>query len=192
MISSSNYSSFSSPLGENLVRIDTIGDGSCFFHAIISAFFKPYIENTIDKSEFIVKFRKDLSDVLEKKYDTLGGGSFVELSRDDKEYSLESLKKMLNSNSSVDNRFHQLISDVINKDIYILYTRTGNVYKSADDLKLLYKNRDSIVILYMPGHYELIGRINNITREITTLFDSNDSFIKNIRRELCDLKEEDK
>ncbi len=189
-ITYANYSIFTSELSNNLVKIDTIGDGSCFFHAIISAFFKPYIENTIDRIKFIKQFRKDLSETLYSQYRKLGNGSFLELSRSVDEYSLQSLKEMLDSNLPVDNRFHQFISDVINKDIYILYSITNNVYKSADDLKLLYKNRDSIVILYTPGHYELIGRLNNITKEITTVFNYNDSFIKNIQKELSNLKEE--
>ena len=56
----------------NMIRINTDFDGSCFFHALAKAYFKPYITGKIDNSEFnrrdfIKNLRKDLSKTLETK-----------------------------------------------------------------------------------------------------------------------------
>jgi hypothetical protein len=53
----------------------------------------------------------------------------------------------------------------------------------GDDYDLLYKRRKSIVILYLPGHYELVGvRYKNGVEK--TLFSPDDPFIKVLRRRM--------
>ena len=180
---------------EGLVRIGTIGDGSCYFHAIAKSFFTPYklgkLDGTVlNRSEFIRKLRKDLANKLSEPvdsanqqnvryYDLLSRGKLGELSRGLPQLSLENMKKLLDSSLSVDNRFNEFVSNVLNKDIYLLDFLKKDVYVTGDDADILYKGRDSIILLTMPGHYELVG----LTTEqgIQTLFPSNHPLIRKIR-----------
>ncbi len=63
----------------------------------------------------------------------------------------------------------------LNKDIYVLNLPKGDVEIVGDD-ELLYKGRDSIVVLYMPGHYDLVGVLNP-DNSISTLFSADNPFI---------------
>lgn len=178
-----------------LVRIRTIGDGSCFFHAIAKAYFIPYkigmIDGiAIDRREFIRELRKDLSIKLgeeidnggKRYYDILSRGKLGEIGKEMKEYTLENMQKELNSSLPVDNVYNEFISNILNKDIYILDYITKDVYITGDDDDILYKDRDSIVILYIPGHYELIGEEKN--EGILTLFKPENELIKRIRERI--------
>ncbi len=77
------------------------------------------------------------------------------------------MQKELDSSASVSNIYNEFISDQLDKDIYILDAVKQDVYMTGTDHDLLYKDRTSIVILYMPGHYELVGVINDDYIETT-------------------------
>ena len=180
---------------KNMYRIRIIGDGSCFFHALAESYCKPYREGIngklkINKREFIRNLRKELSEKLKSKidpldknspifYDTLSRGKLREMSKDMPIYKLENMVKELDSNLPVDNKFNEFISNVLEKDIYILDLENKDVYITGDDDDILYKNRDSIVIGNLPGHYELIGIMKD--NKIKTLFPYNHPFIEKIR-----------
>ena len=128
----------------------------------------------------VKNFRAEIADELESinletgktEYELLGNGYYAEFNRSvspvvgDK-YSLKSLKRELLSNSPVDHVYIQLISDRLDIDIYLINSTTEDIYTTGSEIKTLYKGRNSIVILYTPGHYDLIG----IQRE------SSDEFI---------------
>jgi len=185
-----------------LIRIRTDADGSCFFHAIAKAYFKPYITGKtkdgkpIDRKKFVRSLRKDLSKMLANKvdpknpdsktwYETVANGEWPRISEKMEEYSLKSMQKELDSNASVSNIYNEFISDQLNKDIYILDGIKQDVYMTGTDEKLLYKDRLSIVILYLPGHYELVGVEEN--GYIQTSFESNSGLIKMIRKRMKEL-----
>jgi len=185
-----------------LIRIRTDADGSCFFHAIAKAYFKPYITGKtkdgkpIDRKKFVRSLRKDLSKMLANKvdpknpdskiwYETVANGEWPIISQKMNEYSLESMQKELDSNASVSNIYNEFISDQLNKDIYILDGITQDVYMTGTDENLLYKNRTSIVILYLPGHYELIGIEDN--GYIQTSFETNSDLIQMIKKRMKEL-----
>lgn len=167
----------------NLVSIATLGDGSCYFHAIVAAFHRPYI--TMDeenKKKFIQEFRKDLSFFLPKVYDGLANGEMNELSKLSSEYSLNELQRGLSSMEPVGNVYHELVSNIINKDIYVLWDRTRELYRAGDNSDILYKNRESIVICYLDsGHYTLIGCLDREINKIQTTFPSDHPFILKIK-----------
>jgi len=190
----------------NMVRIHTEGDGSCFFHAILNACYKPYIKGvtgdgvSLNRRECVKNFRKDLANKLDdyidsnprnkKWYDILSRGDLKAHSKDLPELSLENMKRTLDSNSSVDHIFNELISEVILKDIYLLDFEKKDVYITGDDEDILYKNRKSIVILAIPGHYELVGvyRVNKKgLLVVQTLFAHDDEFIKIIRKRMREI-----
>lgn len=167
-----NRTPFSYP---NMVRIDTVADGSCFFHAIANAYFIPYWENALNgqpmsKHRFITAMRNDLATRLGEQvsfntnsnhpithYDLLSRGQLCEFAKAVPRYSLENMQKELRSHSAVDNVYNEFISNQLNKDIYLLDATKRDVFVTGDDDDILYKNRESIVVLYHPGHYELVG-----------------------------------
>ena len=179
----------------NMVRIKTIPDGSCFFHALCNAFFIPYRTGKItcdDGSEISITQRqivKGLRDDLAKKlasridanpespryYDVISRGQLGDFSMGVNHYSLENMQKELQSDDPIDHIYNEFISDLINKDIYLLDLEKEDVYVTGNDIDILYKNRESIVILSMPGHYELVGVRDNGT--IKTLFKPDHEFI---------------
>jgi hypothetical protein len=182
----------------NMVRIRTPQDGSCFFHAIAKAYFEPYIigklnNEPLNRKTFIRKLRKDLSNKLKSRvdptdpespiyYNKLSRGQLQEFSISVPTYSLENMVKELDSNLAVDNVYNEFISDQLDKDIYILDAIKQDVYITGYDDEILYKNRPSIVILYLPGHYELIGLEEN--GNVKTLFDPDHNFIRAIRERM--------
>jgi len=189
--------------GFNLIRIRTDLDGSCFFHAIAKSYFKPYIIGKIDnepfdRTEFIKNLRKDLSKTLALKVDPedpdsktyyayLSNGEFENISETMPKYSLKHMQKELRSSTtSISNIYNEFISDQLNLDIYILNAKTKDVYMTGSDNSLLYKNRKSVVILYLPGHYELIGLMDK-DNNIETIFSPNSKFIKKIKKRMSEL-----
>ena len=188
--------------GFDLIRIRVPMDGNCFFHSILKAYFKPYIVGKIDgetfnRKEFIKNLRKDLAKKLGSRveprnknsktyYQTLSKGELENISKDIPAYSLKNMQKELNSSSAVSNIYNEFISNELDIDIYILDAEKKDVYMTGTDEELLYKNRKSVVILYMPGHYELVGLMNS-NDEVETLFSSNSELIQKIRQRMKEL-----
>ena len=174
-------------------------DGSCYFHCIIDSFYIPYkvgrIKNTpFDRKEFIKKFRSDLAKRLDwphpvsknKTYfQTLSRGKSPELSKEiPGEITLDGMKNHLLTSGWASYIYHELVSDILGYDIYILNNDIKDVYIiDSGMMKQYYKNRKSIVLLFFPqGHFELI--CIKIRGKINTLFEWNDPFIKAIRRRI--------
>ena len=189
--------------GFKMMRLRTEADGSCFFHALAKAYFKPYItgkikDKPLNRKKFIRSLRTDLSKKLGSKvdpidpesktyYETLSKGELTKIAEEMPEYSLERMEKELDSNSPISNIYNEFISNQLDIDLYILDGIKRDVYMTGTDDKLLYKNRKSIVILYLPGHYELVGimRENNY---LETYFDPQDPFILRIRERMNELR----
>ena len=169
---------------EGLVKKKEINDGSCYFHSIADAFYRPYQLGEINRSEYIKNLRKDLSNKLTSEiYHKLGRGQLREFSTRVKGFSLDEMKKQLDSNEPIDNRFNEFISNIINKDIYIINYEKKNIYVTGKDEDILYKNRDSIVIIWCDGnHYDLAGVIEG--RRLVTLFKYDHPFIQTIRKNM--------
>ena len=103
---------------DNLVRIATIGDGSCFIHAVLKGFFREYQENNNARFRFelAMKMRRDLGIALglnNPKYpdhtywETANKGSFPRLLMQelmdenligilDTDYSIYGLQRLFN------------------------------------------------------------------------------------------------
>jgi hypothetical protein len=181
----------------DLIRIDTIADGSCLFHAIANSFFVPYHTEIVDgnkttRKEIIQKMRKELSESLSSPissspnskthYQVINSGNTANfpICLDSPEYnfSLENMKKQLNSNNYIGYGYIEFISNVLGKNIYILNHSTQDLYpfEKTELLNIYRKNRPSIVVYYEPKHYELVGIMNNGI--VDTYFDSNHTFIK--------------
>ena len=181
----------------NMFRIFTpIENQGSFYHALLNALFKPYRSGTIDgltvsQFEMVRRLRNDLAYTLTVKdakknttnYQGLANGNIQNLSYNSQEYKLKTMQDNILKNLPGGNIYIEYISDQMNIDIYILDGNRRDVIFSGDNLSRLYKNRKSVVLLYIPGHYELVGIIDEEGRQITT-FDPKDRFINVIRRRL--------
>ena len=176
-------------LDYDFIRIGAIGDGSCMFHSILQGFNKSYINSSVqDKIKITRQFRNDLSEILDEKisgkmcYKQLSRGSLEDFSKVVPETSLDNMKKSLSSNQWGDVRFLELISNVLNIDIFVIWSETKKLYNLGDK-DLYYKNRDSIIILNSGNfHFDTIGlKTKNGNR---TLFDKNEPVIKQLRAKL--------
>jgi hypothetical protein len=188
-----------------MVRIRTIGDGSCYFHAILNSYFVPYRSERVNdqivpRKETVKQFRATLAWQLEQPsdannpcsprvYDVLSRGELANMAEHVPNYSLVNLQRQLLSDEAVDNMYQELISNSIGMDIYILSAENLDVYITGDDDPILYKNRPSIVLLYIPGHYELVG-IKKKDGQIPTLFSPESDFIRAIKKRTKELKQE--
>tara|TARA_Y100000310_G_C20534554_1_gene740205 strand:- start:40 stop:594 length:555 start_codon:yes stop_codon:yes gene_type:complete len=176
-------------LDYDFVRIGAIGDGSCMFHSILQGFNKSYINSSVqDKIKTTRQFRNDLSEILDEEingkicYNQLSRGKLEEFSKMVPETSIENMKRSLSSNQWGDIRFLELISNVLNIDIFVIWSKTKEIYNLGDK-DLYYKNRDSIVILNSGNiHFDTIGlKTENGNR---TLFGKNEPIIKQLRSKL--------
>lgn len=182
-----------------MVAIYTIGDGNCYFHALTHAYYIPYRTQslqgkTVSRREIVRNLRNSLSvrlgepiDPLNPNgptfYDQLSRGKLYEFGKSIPEYSFEEMRKRLRSSSAVGNEYNEFVSDQLDKDIYILDYEKQDVYITGDDDDLLYKDRSSIVLLYMPGHYELVG-IQDKNGKIQTYFSPTHPFIQFLKNRM--------
>lgn len=191
-----------------MVRIRTIADGSCYFHAIANAYYPPYQtgilnDKAISKTQIVRSLRSDLALRLAQpvdplnpisplNYDLLGRGQLKTFAlgmlnngiydRNIPIYTLENMQRELRSGEAIDNVYHEFISNQLNKDIYILDGENQDVQFTGDDYDLLYKGRPSIVLYYFPEHYELVGIKEE--KSIQTYFDPDSEFIQAINQRL--------
>lgn len=169
-----------------LVIIDVPADGSCFFHALILSIYKPYQLNKINKWKFVREFRKNLAYKLIEDYDKLSNGKLKELSKEMPEVSLSAMIQELDSSKAISNIYNEFISDLLNRDIYLLDYQKKDVYMTGSDLNLLYKGRKSTVLVINGNHYQLVG-IKKSDGSIKVGFDHDHPFILKIQKRIKEL-----
>ncbi len=170
--------------GFDVMRFETPTDGNCMFHAISNAFFTPYHTEILNgqkttRNNIIKNFRKSLSDKLGETiddtgktyYDTLNNGNTATFALDVPEFTLENMQKTLDSTDSIGFGFLEFISNVLGIDIYILNSNTQDIYVT-DELLLSIRCRNSIILYYMDGHYELVG-VKNCDKFVTYFLPTN-------------------
>lgn len=186
-----------------LVRIRAQGDGSCYFHAITQGFFTPYRTGLlggvpVNRRELVQKLRSELAMRLQSRvnpldatspliYDTLSGGQLRAFAEAVPTYSLENMVRELQGGGPVDHAYHELVSNELEKDIYILDGPRQDVVNLVNG-HLFYKDRKSLVLYYQPGHYDLVG-VRMDTGAIRTLFSPQDPYIQQLRTRLRQLSQ---
>lgn len=178
----------------NLVLIRTLPDGSCFFHSVFRSFFPNYYyASDIKRAKFVKYLRnalaEDLTEIISEGklyYDTLSNGQLRKLSKEcpQLECSLEEMIDELNSDRFVANHYHEMTSDKLNKDIYIIDLNKQDLYLTGVIPNILYKNRDSIFIGYDENkqHFDLIGVRQG--ENIETLFSPEHEFTLMVKNRL--------
>ena len=181
--------------GHNICSFWTIADGSCLLHGILNGYWLPYYTSK-NRSLVMTDIRTRLAVELSKpapggkviRYDLLSGGKMKEIGAglvdpaDSFGYTLEGMTKRLISSASLGNESIEHIGNIIDKDIYLLDSKTMDVYLITyySGLEYIHKKRNSVVLLYVPGHYELMG-LRDKDGVIATIFAHNDPFIRFIR-----------
>jgi hypothetical protein len=198
---SSKYSSF--------VKVHVAPDGSCFFHAVLSAISETYnteektIRNEygdyqvvrIDKTSFVVNERARMSKLLASPisnvpgaktyYEILSSGYYKnEGSKAYPElYSLEAMQRVLmDPIEFIGLEFLEFISLIYDIDIYILYDENKDIYVTGNSYDSFYKGRNSIVLIYSQAkeHFDVIGLWHD--NGISDYFTPDNSFIKALRK----------
>lgn len=184
-----------------LVKIASMPDGSCFIHSLCAALYVSYrtgIKNNkpISKREIARNLRHELAVKLDERidplnpksltyYDTLGNGEVATLGKTVADYSLISMKAILDSSANIGHEFFEYISDILKVDLYFLSEKEQDVYPTADELSAIYKNRDSIIMIHSGDHFDLIGLKSGA--EIYTIFKPENELILFIRSKLATL-----
>jgi hypothetical protein len=172
-----------------LVSVNTPMDGNCLFHAILNAtsylYREGYIEGKeVKRSTMVSVLRKEMAEKLstipngkkESYYDSLSNGNIKAFSENVPEFTLEYMTAELMSNKPIGYGYIEYICDIFDSDIYILERNRKDLYITHEMLYCIKGNRNSIVLLYMEGHYELVGILKET--EITTYFTSDHSLIQ--------------
>jgi hypothetical protein len=177
----------------NLVILTTVSDGSCFFHSVLRAFNTSYItsKSITDRVNLARTFRNALADRLDEidpvsgknYYSVLNQGRLSEISEGIKEYTKDGLQKELRSEASVDNIYQELISNALHIDIYIIDGAKKDIFSVGNSFDCYYKGRNSIILYYSGGHYEVIG-LKHSNGEIDTIFTPLHPLIQSCRSRL--------
>lgn len=171
----------------NLVRIRTPMDGSCLIHAICKSYNKLYRLGSIngmvlDRHDFVRRLRSSLAKLFPNYYNQstslkkfskeLNGA--LSFGKDENDFTLSRMIKILDSDQSLDYSFFEFISDIFEKDIYVINSDTMDFYNYG----ITYKSRPSIIILFLPKsqHFELVGKVNP-DGYISTLFSPDNPLI---------------
>lgn len=143
------------------IPISTIGDGSCFIHALLQACNKTY--NKLDKNNKMLMVRRLrilIGNHLEKSdmYDNLSRGELKEISNFVFEAKKEYMIRYIRSNNWITYHYIELISIIFNINIFIVNNDKNTLYNFGDDELLYKKNRNSIFINYIDqAHFETLA-----------------------------------
>ena len=187
-----------------VVRIGTIGDGSCFFHALLKAFYAPYA----NKNKYSIrvdlarKLRRDLASILEMKdpdsvanetyYQTAAKGSWVEYSKQQLiganfgvDFRLPAIQTSLNSSGDVGDEVYQFVGDLLGINIYVMNATQIDLHPMLNT-SIGGRYQPSVVIAGNGYHYETVGIDSGLGVGIQTVFYPNDPFLIALRSKIDD------
>ena len=181
----------SSPIWiSNMVRLLTHMDiGSSLVHATINAFYIPYRKGllfgqNISQVEMVHVFRNELAVSLLKNVpgrdttyvEELGNGTWVSMFSTNIENLIYQLRTPTFDFDSV---MIEHLSNVIDKDIYVISAELQDIDSTSIDMCTRYKKRPSIVVLQLKKHYELMG-IRLPGGEFITIFSPSHPWIQSL------------
>jgi len=180
-----------------MVRLRTLPDPGSLLHAVFNAFFVPYRSNQfnhnsepVGRKEMVNAYRTHLANRLTEPidpsntlspgvYECLGRGKMKEYASIIKEYHIDVMRSELCDESFfLDDKYLELVSNEISKDIYVLNALTQDVHVfDHSDIEMYYKGRPAVVVLFLPGHFELVG-IQKDNGDVVTHFSPTSSFVQ--------------
>ena len=184
---------------ENVVRIGSISDGSCFVHSVLNAYLKVYQTNPDVKfrKEFVKNFRRDLSHTLrfpdpnnpdKIRYETAADGQFANLYAEQLlglkfedvfgqkvDFSIEGLEKRFDSSDYLGDEVYSYVADLLNINVYVMRLTSKDLYPHLNTGE----GKKSIIISGNGYHFETIGVERNGLYQ--TFFESDDPLILKIR-----------
>lgn len=183
--------------GEELYALNTISeDNSCLIHSILRGLFKNYSGLTKrDKISLAQDYRRKIAERLqaidpktgETYYRGMFNGRIVELARTIPDYQLEYMVGELLSHSFLDHHLQEIISDLLDCDIYFISKSSGDVFIDTKEIySLCYKGRNSIIIYHYDKHYETIGTVRSLTTYFT-VFAPDDALIQCLNARLVNV-----
>lgn len=143
-------------------------DNHCFFHSLLLAISPDYIhhyenDNQLAMRRMAILWRKILAKELIRenkgitKYHKMFQGNIFKISNEFREYSLEMMKKKLESEEWIDYVYFDFMSNEIDRDIFILDWENKSIYKTLDE-NIRIKNRIAIILIYIDqSHYNLMA-----------------------------------
>lgn len=170
----------------NFQSLSTIGDGSCFLHAVVSSLCPQYYKLNHDQKIKLAKnIRYDLALALKDDliYNSLSRGQIEEISKSVKEMSKNYMQAYLVSGEWINMSFIELISNILNINIIIIRHATKDFYYTGDPEIYFKKQRDSLFIYYYDNaHFETM----HVETEdgFKCLFSSNSQIVKDCMNKL--------
>lgn len=196
-INDDTYAPLKCTWAEKLVRIATLGEGNCFIHAVLKAFYKKYQENNNAKYriEMATKIRRDLALILSYEntkypsftyWETVANGRFPvllmqqlsdeSLVRDlGLDFSSNGLMYFLNSYQFLGDEVYAFIAEIFGINVYILRATKDDLFPHLTT-KTLGDKKKSAVIVGNTQHYEVLAI--DKPEGFQTLFDADDDFIR--------------
>lgn len=178
--------------GHKVFAIGTSADGNCFLHSILQGFCQTYDEEKIlKKREFVKVLRQELAKKLGEKsrerpsltyYEILSEGNFESFSIGAPEFTLEGMQKILLSKEYLGYGFLEFLSNMFDKDIYVLSYSEKKLYITDEYRYSIKGNRDSLIILFRGDHFETVGILNG--DYINTTFRSDHKIIRRLREQI--------
>lgn len=174
-----------------VVRIATIGDGSCFIHATLKSYLPSYANNPSlnNRLEMARNIRRDLAYTLQlpdskhpglNYYQSYQNGIFKtyhdKLGDSDVDYSIEGLQEIFNSTRYLGQEMYGYAGERLGINPIVVMAKTNNIVKmSGDDIRYS-RHPKHIMITGNGAHYESIG-IYKEGEGIQTVFNLDDSFL---------------
>jgi hypothetical protein len=168
----------------NLLAYTTIGDGSCFFHAVAKLIEPSYfsIESLAQKVEITTKFRKELADALYKIDPKTGKEYYLstvlpEFARTNPLYSLSSVYKKLSDPKEFGEDFmYSLIPLFMGVDLVVLEYRNGDLVPNADTIGTI--DRPIICLVNYDAHFEALTEYDPVSNTSIPSFTRQSPFIQ--------------
>lgn len=161
---------FSSRGINKLLRYGNPQDGSCYIHAILRAFSKPYKKLTVaERSVFIIQLRKELSAHYTREiHDGIGNGYFA--TSEVPAYRYENMKLAIaDPGYWIPQPLMEFIGDQLETNVYIIRGIDAEPYVFGDTASHVKPGRKNVVLYWInDNHYETVGQLelNNQVRQV--------------------------
>ena len=186
---------------EPVYRLATIGDGSCFFHAVLKGYYDKYQNDSTYRyrKELVKDLRSDLSKALslpdpdhpgKNYYQTISDGTIAELGNmgiqltDDFghriDYSLRGLESLLASESFIGDEIYSFVSSMLGVNVFILRATNTDLHIHSNTFDPKNPPRWSVIIVGNGVHYETLGVDRN--GMIQTVFPPDDPILRLLKQ----------